>query len=245
MSDIYSITAAALADGRQRLETTSLNAASSTLPGYRRQVPLSRPFQIDPQGAASATAAGRREAPSPSASAGVDLRPGQLISTGRALDLSIEGDNLFFGLTDGQQVWLTRAGSFHLSADGRLIGERGLRVLGTDGELRLDSADVEVAADGRILHDGQVVASIQLFRADEPLAVRAAGGSLLQAGGGFHAAEGGTGRLRSGALEGSNAQATQVMFDLMTVSRQYESLVRVTQHYDELLGRTIQKLGEV
>ena len=43
----------------------------------------------------------------------------------------------------------------------------------------------------------------------------------------------------------SNAGASTEMVDLLTLTRQFESLVRVTQGYDELLGRAIQKLGEV
>jgi flagellar basal body rod protein FlgG len=34
------------------------------------------------------------------------------------------------------------------------------------------------------------------------------------------------------------------MLDLMTLSRQFESLSRVLQNYDEALGRVIEKLGE-
>jgi flagellar basal body rod protein FlgG len=53
------------------------------------------------------------------------------------------------------------------------------------------------------------------------------------------------GRIRSGMLEASNTDASREMLSLMAVSRQFESLSRVLQSYDELLGRTIQKLGEV
>jgi flagellar basal body rod protein FlgG len=52
-------------------------------------------------------------------------------------------------------------------------------------------------------------------------------------------------RIRSGTLEASNTDATREMLSLMTLSRQFESLSRVLQSYDDLLGRTIQKLGEV
>jgi len=242
MSDIFSIASIGLADARQRLETIGTNAANATRPGYRRQIATTRAFALEaaPSGAA-APSNDVREA----GAAHVDLRAGQLVLTGRALDASIEGDELFFGLTDGQHVWLTRAGSFRIGSDGALVGERGLRVIGVSGDIRLESSDVEIAADGRILREGAAVGAIQLFHASDRTGVVAAGGTVLDAPDGVRAAEAGSGRLRGGALEASNAGGTQDMLDLVALTRQYESLIRVTQHCDELLGRTIQRLGEV
>lgn len=173
----------------------------------------------------------------------VDLRPGEPIATGRALDLAIEGDELFFALTDGVRTWLTRAGAFRLDADGVLVGENGLRVVGRDGDVRVASEGVDVRRDGQILHEGVAVAALQLFRPAERAALRAAGGTLLSATGGARAAEPGAGRLRSGFLEASNADAARELVELVALTRQFESLARVGQGYDELLGRAIAQFG--
>lgn len=173
----------------------------------------------------------------------VDLRPGEPIATGRALDLAIEGDDLFFALTDGVRTWLTRAGAFRLDADGVLVGEGGLRVVGRDGDVRLAREDVDVRRDGQILHEGVAVAALQLFRPAERAALRAAGGTLLSAAGGVLAAEPGAGRLRSGFLEASNADAARELVGLVALTRQFESLARVGQGYDDMLGRAIAQFG--
>jgi flagellar basal body rod protein FlgG len=52
-------------------------------------------------------------------------------------------------------------------------------------------------------------------------------------------------RLRSGFVESSNAAANNEVLGLVALTRQVESLVRVTQGYDDVLGRTIQRLGEI
>lgn len=245
MSDVYSITAVGMLDGQQRLETISQNAASASVPGFKRRVASTRSFAADLQPApatSQAILASRSvDVPGPR----VDLRPGQFKATGRVLDVAIETEDLFFALTDGVQTWLTRAGGFSLDADGVLVGERGLRVQGPAGDIRLTSAGVEVRSDGQIVHDGVAVAALQLFKPNEPAGLTAAGGTLLSASDGVQAAPSASVRLRSGGLESSNAGAATEMVDLLTLTRQFESLVRVTQGYDELLGRTIQKLGEI
>jgi flagellar basal body rod protein FlgG len=238
--DLYAITALGLLDGQQRLETISRNAANASVPGYRRQVAASRSFAADLEKVDAGVT------PAPVApQARVDLRAGAIALSGRPLDLAIEGGGAYFALSDGTTTWLTRAGSFQVNDDGYLVGERGLKVQGTAGDLRVDGPDVEVTADGRLLRAGVAIGALQLFSPADAAALTSAGGTLLSAATGVVQAATGAARIRQGALEGSNAGGAADMVELLTLTRQYESLVRVTQGYDDLLGRTIQKLGEV
>lgn len=241
MSDIFQIAAVGLLDGHRRLESIGTNAASASVTGYRRQIPGSRGFDI----MAGHQAIDLTTASADTSRALVDLRAGGIRTTGRALDIAIESDDLFFALTDGRDTWLTRAGAFHLNESGVLVGERGLSVLGAQGEVSLPAADLEVGTDGRITHNGIVVGALQLFRPVNAASLRSAGGALLTAPDGFIPAEADSNRVRSGALEASNADPGREMLDLMALSRQFESLSRVVQNYDEALGRTLQKLGEM
>jgi flagellar basal body rod protein FlgG len=245
MSDIYSIASAGLLDGQKRLETISQNAANASVTGFRRQVAAARSF---PSNLVQTAAPGQGIDSKETGSAlrlRVDLRPGTLVATGRALDVAIEGDDLFFALTDGVQTWLTRAGAFRLSPDGMLVGERGLRVQGVGGDIKLDNADVDIRPDGQIVRDGVAVAALQLFKPNDRATLEHAGGALIRAAQGVLPAEPGAGRVRASTLETSNAGASTEMVDLLALTRQFESLVRVLQGYDELLGRAIQRLGEV
>jgi flagellar basal body rod protein FlgG len=104
---------------------------------------------------------------------------------------------------------------------------------------------VTVEADGRITQLGVTVATLQLFEANDPASLVAAQGSLLTAATGEEPEDVGVGRVRAGALEGSNTDVASEMIALMAVSRQFESLTRVVQGYDALLGRAIEKLAEV
>jgi flagellar basal-body rod protein FlgF len=240
MSDIYGIVGVGLVDGQQRLEAASLNAAHASTPGYRRQVAASR---ASAQAFEAALAAGD-EAAAPRRTRGVDLREGQLVGTARALDVAIDGAEGFFGLSDGQRVWLTRAGSFRIDADGLLVGEGGLRVQGSHGDIALEPGEVEIRADGRLVRDGVTLATLKLFRPAAGAALEPGRGSLLAAAGGIEALDTPV-RLRSGFVESSNAAANNEVLGLVALTRQVESLVRVTQGYDDVLGRTIQRLGEI
>lgn len=240
MSDIFQIANIGMVQGRERLEAIGLNAASASLPGYRRHVVTGSVFD-----AALAAAEPPSTGAQPRAAIQhIDLKPGAMTSTGRALDLFIDSEDLFFALTDGIQTWLTRAGSFQVNEEGVLVGEGGLRVVGAQGDLQLGGSDVEISTDGQITRNGVVVGALQLFQPLDPTSLEAAQGALLIAPGGMQPASPESARVHSGALEAANTDPNREMLGLMTLSRQFESLSRVVQSYDEALGRAIQKLGE-
>jgi flagellar basal body rod protein FlgG len=241
MTDIFQIARIGLFDGDQRLQAISQNAANASLPGYRSRVVSGRAFDALLNSAGTDTPGEIESAGS--LSPGVNLQRGGLLATGRALDVAIDADNAYFGLTDGTQTWLTRAGGFHIDANGTLLGERGLRVVGAGGDIRLPTGDVTVEADGRITFQGTTVATLQLLKPNDPTALQAATGSLLLAPSGTEVAVGV--RLRGGALEASNTDSAHEMINLMAVARQFEAMSHLAQGYDEVVGRAIEKLGEV
>lgn len=253
MNDILQIAAIGLLGGKQRLEAISQNAASASLPGYRRQVFTGRAF--DAQAFGSLLAASGVDAPARSGEESsavsadalgmhkVDLRAGEMIATGRPLDIAIDGEDAFVALTDGERTWLSRAGALRLDAAGVLIGEGGLRVVGTAGDVQLPGEDVQVEADGRISHEGRVVAALQLFTPTDRSSLRAGPGTLLSAGD-IQPADPSAARVRSGMLEASNTDSAREMLSLMTLSRQFEGLAQLMQGYDAALARVIERLGE-
>jgi flagellar basal-body rod protein FlgG len=238
MMDIFQIASIGMLDGRQRLEAVSENTASSTLPGYRRHVVTGSSFSaLIGQPVAVTTAAASRTVDH------VNLQPGAMQATGRSMDVAIDGNEGFFGLTDGVHTWLTRSGAFSLNADGVLVGEGGNRVVGAQGDIRLADSDVEIGADGRITHRGETVGALALFTPLDPASLLAASGTLLESPSGMQMVS--APRVRGGMLEASNTDPTREMLSVVGFSRQFEALSRVTQSYDEMLSQTIEKLGEV
>ena len=103
---------------------------------------------------------------------------------------------------------------------------------------------ITVSPDGAITHRGLVVAALQLYAPNDRRTLQAAEGALLISTSGVQPVDAGAAHIRSGTLEASNTDATREMLGVMGLSRQFESLSRVLQSYDEMLGRTIQQLGE-
>jgi flagellar basal body rod protein FlgG len=92
---------------------------------------------------------------------------GAVRSTGRRFDLALLGEGAFHVGTT-----LTREGAFTRDRDGFLIDDRGRRLHGAHGVLRV-SEDATIASDGTVRDGGRVVERIPL-----PPATRVLAGAL-------------------------------------------------------------------
>jgi flagellar basal-body rod protein FlgG len=79
------------------------------------------------------------------------FQPGLLESTGRNLDVAINGEGFFNVTGQDGTTYLTRNGGFDLDTEGYLVLPGVGRVMGTNGYIRATNADVQVAADGTVL----------------------------------------------------------------------------------------------
>lgn len=245
MPDILSVVSVALQADQNRLEQASLNAAHASTPGYRRGGIASLAFDQVMTRAQEGHAPNHGLPPAPVLQRTIDFTPAALVQTGRPLDLAVEGEG-FIALTDGQSRWLTRTASLSVNAAGDLVGPRGLRLLGEAGELRPGTEqEVSIQADGSVMVGGRTLGRVQILRPQDPLALTSQDGVLFDLG--DQAVEPAQDKavLRPGFLEGSNTQQLKEMLGVMETVRHFESLIRLAQGYDEVMGRTIQKLGEV
>lgn len=252
MSDILSVVATAMRADLTRLDQASVNAANAATPGYRRGSVVSMAFDQAMTQAAQGAEARPVEAGMPAwvpvqatLQRVTDLTPGSLMQTGRALDVAIDGQG-FLSLTDGQRTWLTRTAALQVNADGVLVGPRGLRVVGAEGDIRPGSDQgLSVQPDGRLMRDGQTVGRIRLVQPVETGSMVSEDGVFFEVGEAQLSGVEDKGVLRAGFLEGSNTHHLKEMLGVMENVRHFESLIRLAQGYDEVLGRAIQKLGEV
>lgn len=246
MSDILSVVSVALQADQTRLEQASINAANASTPGYRRGSVASLAFEqvMDSvqQGEPLSKAWQR---PNAVLQRTIDFTPAALMQTGRPLDVAVEGDG-FIALTDGQRRWLTRAAALSVAPSGELVGPRGLRVVSDAGELRPGvEQDVTILADGSVQVGGRAIGRIQILWPDDAKAMATNDGVLFEVGEQVTESAAGKAVLRPGFLEGSNTHQLKEMLGVMETVRHFESLIRLAQGYDEVMGRTIQKLGEV
>src|SRR3954447_19085921 len=202
-------------DALDRLASDIANASTS---GYKTEragtVESNRPsFGVALQSAVDVT----------NGKARLDLRPGAIASTGRAMDVAIQGNGFFVVDTpDGPRY--TRNGHMLRQADGLLTTEDGNAVLGTSGPIRLGNGTVDIDADGTVRNGGKPSGTLKIVEfAPETILVRE-GGSRLRAQGEPHPVEHPS--LASGSLEQSNASVVERVAELTEVSRSFETLLR-------------------
>lgn len=170
-----------------------------------------------------------------------DFSPGPIRTTGRPLDVSVNGSGWIAVIGDNGTEGYTRRGDLHVDPLGRVLNGAGFQVLGNNGPVALPPfTSVEVGADGTIsirpLGQGAetmaTVDRIKLALPDETALERGEDG-LMRLPFGETAAADAQVKLTSGTLEGSNVNAVTEMIKMMDLARQFEAQVRLMRSSQE------------
>jgi len=237
-----------------RLDVTANNIANVGTSGFKKSDVQFSDLLYQTEKSAGAASSENAQAPTPT-QVGLGVRvegtsriqtQGDMKVTGNELDLAIEGRGLFAVQMPNGELGYTRAGTFHVNQEGRIVNPAG-HPLVTDIEIPTDTDKINVGPDGKVTVkvDGQTelleVGEIQLATFANPAGLEAVGHNLLketEASGAVHMAapgEDGTGTLMAGALEMSNVKVVEEMIDLITGQRAYEVNSRVVRAADEML----------
>ena len=166
---------------------------------------------------------------------GADMSAGAVASTGRDLDIAINGNALLsVQASDGSEAY-TRRGDLQLSDSGLLTTGDGSIVLGQSGPITLPPADsVSIGKDGQvwIVPQGGDPKSPQSV---DRLKLVSAGGSAIKKGldGLFRVDGGGAlpsdpdASLTAKSLEGSNVNASATLVDMIDASRSWEAQIKM------------------
>ena len=169
---------------------------------------------------------------------GVSLAPGALMATGRDMDFAIKGPGLI-AVQGPEGEAYTRHGSLQVDADMQLT-LNGRAVLGEGGPIVLPQFDsIRIAGDGRISvlprGEPQMVEIDQIKLVDVPagqLSKDSAG--LLVTRNGVPAATDDNVQLVSGFLEASNVSAIDQLVGTMSLSRLFETQVKMMKAAEDL-----------
>ncbi len=223
------------------------NLSASGVSGYRRTVTA---FRLDPAGEISQTTLNFRNRPQqtlfPAAFHAIDYTQGSLVSTGRQLDVALEGDGfLQVRRSDGTTAY-TRAGSLYTRADRVLVDQNGYEVLGPGGaplQLSATVADVTIAPDGTISQGETVVGQLAVVTFSDNRRLIPLTDGYFQAPSDMPPLPAAETLLRQGYLEESNATPIRDMIDLIAVSRAYQASQKVITTRDDLQDRALRTLG--
>ena len=166
--------------------------------------------------------------------AGTDFSSGTMESTGRDMDIAVNGKG-FIAVrgTDGVEAY-TRAGDLRLTPTGAVTTAAGLAVLSDSGPLVIPpSTTVSIGADGTISVVPQGSAPFAITQVDRIKLVNPATSDLqkgddgllrLKSGGKAKTDE--TVSVTSGMLESSNVNAAQSLISMIELQRLYEFQIK-------------------
>ncbi len=175
----------------------------------------------------------------------LDMSSGALASTGRPLDLAIEGRG-FFVVDTAAGPRYTRNGHFTINAQRQLSTEDGALVAGTDGPITIPEGegDLRIDPDGVIWNGAAQAGRLKIVDFDDATRLRHDQGTRLAAPAGLTPTVVTTPAVRAGALEQSNVSMADRMAQLTTVTRGFEAMQKaISLLVNDIDGRTIDQLG--
>jgi flagellar basal-body rod protein FlgG len=220
------IAASGMLAEQRRQEQIANDLANAATPGYKADRSASAAFGELLLGRSDDGAAvGRQSLRVGIAEIRTDFTPAPSKETGEPLDFAIDGPG-FFAVQTPAGIRYTRNGQFTADAQGRLVTPQGNPVLGAGGPL-------QVSADGRVDPARLRVVNLAAPRKE---------GDNLVAG---TPAGGPAGRARAGALEGSGADSTRAMVDMIASMRAFEAGQKTIQTIDATLEKAANRVGSV
>ena len=181
---------------------------------------------------------------------GSDFNPGVIQTTGRDLDVSVQGKGwIAVQGTDGREAY-TRSGSLEINVNGLLQTRDGLNVLGDGGPISIppDSA-LTIAKDGTVSSvstsepGGSVVVlgRIKLVNPDDKGLIRGDDGLFRMSSGGPAPADENV-QVASGTLESSNGNTSESMVNMINLSRQFDMQMKLLQNAENNASKATQLL---
>ena len=172
---------------------------------------------------------------------GVDFTAGAIETTGRNLDIMVNGEGwIAVQAEDGKEAY-TRAGDLHISEQGQLLTGSGLPVIGNDGPISVPPAqEVEIGSDGTLSiiplgGNATTVAAVDRIKLVKPELAQLEKGTdgLMRVAGGTPATADAEVKVASGALEGSNVSAVEEMVQMIQLQRQYEMQLKLMKTVED------------
>jgi flagellar basal-body rod protein FlgF len=225
----------------QALNSNNLANAGTT--GFKADFQTSMSQQVYGPGHPSRVYATAQES-------GADLNKGSIISTGRELDMAINGDGWFaVQAEDGTEAY-TRAGDFHIDTLGRLKNSAGHVVLGNKGPISIPQhVAINFGADGTITIQPLGDTPETMVVLDRIKLVNPSVEELHKGMDGLMRLENGTTSkpdakvsMISGSLEQSNVNSVAAMVQMIELARQYEAhikLMRAAEDNDKAAAQII------
>jgi len=239
--DVNAVAGVGLQNDLKQMESISQNLANAVTPGYKKQVVTGTSFQAQvmqlAQGGQLALSLPKLD------QVAIDASAGRLRATRDDHDVAIEGMS-FFEISTPEGAAYTRQAKLRVDVNGRLVGDQGMPVVGSGGLVMLSNSPFTIEPNGDVRQDGRVVSRLKRVRFEQAEHLLPLGQGMYGAGGARIADANSSDPLKLGFQEASNVDSAREMVRLNETVRHFEAMTRVVQGYDDMLEKTIRKLGD-
>jgi flagellar basal-body rod protein FlgF len=175
---------------------------------------------------------------------GAEMKPGSFVTTGRGLDVALQGDGMLTVQTPDGGEGYTRRGDLSISPTGVLQNGEGLPVIGQGGPITVPlEAEVMISPNGDVLVRNAAAPEEPPTQVDR-LKLASWRGSTIQKDltGIFRVPNGGilpadeTAEVVVGSLEQSNVRTTEVLVEMVEAQRSFDmrtKLIATARELDE------------
>ena len=218
----------AMRGAMSRQTTIANNLANAQTPGFRADLAEAQSIWLDGQGFDARAMASEEVV-------AADMKSGTVMSTGRDLDIALNGDAMLSVQADDGEIGYTKRGDLTLSGTGLLTTGDGKPVQGSQGPITLPPADsISIDAEGRVWIVPTGGDAAQPQEVDRLKLASPAGSDIVKGMDGlFRVRGGGTlpddpdARVTTRSLEGSNVSATQALVDMIEASRSWDTQLKL------------------
>ncbi|THF72965.1 MAG: flagellar basal-body rod protein FlgF [Methylophaga nitratireducenticrescens] len=170
-----------------------------------------------------------------------DYQQGSVQSTGRELDISVQGEGFIAVMGKDGREGYTRAGDLHVTEFGQLVTGTGLQVMGEGGPIAIPPAEkMDIGVDGTISirpiggaeNELAIIDRIKLVKPDLQNVFKDSDG-LMRMADGTEAPLDATVKVASGTIEGSNVNAVGALVNMIELQRKYEMQVKMMSTAEE------------
>lgn len=210
--------------------TNSHNLANATSTGFRAQVDSFRAVPVISEGLPTRTFV-------IDSTVGSDFRAGPIETTGRELDVAVQGEGWLTVQREDGSEGFTRNGSLKINENGILQSANGFNVMGDGGPISIPpDTSITIAKDGTISTvekntlpgPSNIVGRLKLVNPDAANLERKADGLFGTKDNRIVEADANV-TIASGALEGSNVNVVDAMVTMISLARQFETQMKLIQ----------------
>jgi flagellar basal-body rod protein FlgG len=168
---------------------------------------------------------------------GRNQQQGAIQTTGRSLDVAIQGPGYMQVRRNDGSIGLTRNGVLELNAKGELTNQDGNPLVPPITLPKgVGSANVTIAANGDVTAGKQKLGRISIVNVPAPDQLQPDGNSMFSVTAGSGAARPAAGStLQQGAVDGSNVDIAQAMSTMINAQRSYQMASKAIEYQDQML----------